>query len=443
MVKACFAMEEKPVTGPGDRSRFRRRRDDRKRRVRAWSACAAAGGIAAASLWLMLGGWAGAASAVAALLCGLSVGHRFMVAPRGIPILTYHSVSPDAAWLPWADEISVHPETLRNHLSAMRAMGCEIVSTRQLVEARLQGGALPRRPVVLHFDDGYFNNWVHAAPLLRRAAAPATFFASLDFVAPGDEARRSSNGDDSGYLNWAELAALDAEALFEVEPHGVDHGRVAVSDRPVGTLTAENWRSLAWMQWAEMPGPKHDWYLHDEPPAVPLGASVPESEGALASPAFRSGHRESAAEYRARVAAHLTRCIEEFAARLGRRATVFCWPENRVSATARDIAAAAGYRATTGGEGRNTASEAPAVLSRIHAGDRALGFRFGPAERLHIRAVIGLFEGNHYWYFVTGPMSLMRKAVLALGKQKRLASGRANVPIRHSPNLPVRTPVTR
>lgn len=405
------------MTGPVERPRIRRRRDERKRRVQAWAACAAGGGGGGLLLWLILGGWAGAALALGALLAGLAIGHRFMIAPPGVPILTYHSVSPDPSWLPWADEIAVHPETLRHHLAAIRGMGCEIISTRRFVEARRLGEKLPQRPVVLHFDDGYLDNWLYAAPILREAGAPATFFASLDFVAPGEELR--SGGDSRGYMNWAELAQLNAEPLFEVEPHGIDHGRVAVSGRTVGTLTAKNWRSLAWMQWAATPGSKHDWYLHESPPAVPLGSPVPESEGALAAPAFRDGRRESGEEYRARVADHLGRCVAEFERRLGRRPQTFCWPENRVSAAAREIAAALGYAATTGGECRNTASEPSSILSRIHAGDRALGFRFAPAERLHIRALIGLFEGNHYWYLVTGPMSLARRIVFALRRGGR------------------------
>jgi hypothetical protein len=419
------------------------RRNDRKRRIRAWSACLSAGAGAAFALWFAIGGTAGAAFAVAGFLAGFLWGHRFMMAPPGVPILTYHSVSPDAAWLPWADEISVHPNTLRNHLAAILASGRTIVSTRQFLEARLDGRPLPRRPVVLHFDDGYLDNWIYAAPLLREANAPATFYASLDFIAPGNRPRTVS-ADDRGYMNWEELAALDADPLFEVEPHGIDHGRVAVSARAVGTLTRSNWRSLAWMQWAALPGCKHDWYLWEEPPAVPLGAPVPESEGALAARAWLGDRSESEAEYRGRVAVHLRRCAGEFAARLGRPAATFCWPENRVSPVGREVAAATGYRATTGGQGRNTAAENPTILSRIHAGDRALGVRFAPAERLHIRAVIGLFEGNHYWYLVAGPMSLARRMVMALRPRiGRLGTGVPAVPIRHSPNLRPARPVSR
>ena len=421
------------MTGPAHRPTFRRRRADRNRRVRGWAALAGGGFAGGLALWLLIGGGLGVALGIAMLGAGLAVGHRLMIAPRGVPVLTYHSVSPDSSWLPWAGEIAVHPDTLRAHLEEMRAMGCEVVSTARLVEARLGLAALPRRPVVLHFDDGYLDNWLYAAPILRAAGAPATFFASLDFVAPGG-ALRQRGGDHRGYMNWTELAALDADPLFDVEPHGVDHGRVAVSTRVVARLTAANWRSLAWLQWAHMPGPKHDWYLAETPPAVPLGAPVPESEGALAAPALG----ETGAQYRARVARDLRRCIDAFEGRLGRTPAFFCWPENRVSETARAIAAELGYRAATGGEGRNTAAEPAPILSRIHAGDRALGIRFLPAERLRIRAAIGLFEGNHYWYLIAAPMDLARRLVLRLAARRK---ARQTVPPRHSGKSPAPRPV--
>jgi peptidoglycan/xylan/chitin deacetylase (PgdA/CDA1 family) len=241
---------------------------------------------------------------------------------------------------------------------------------------------------------------------------PATFFVSLDFINPGDELRRLGD-DHRGYMNWAEIRAIEADSLFEVEAHGVDHGRVPISDRQVATLDARNWRALAWVQWARTPGPKHDWFLAETPPAVPLGSPVFESEGALAAPAYAEGARETEQAFRSRVALHLGQCRTIFDRQLGRVPATFCWPENRVSDAGRDVASALGYRATTGGLGRNTAAEPVNILSRIHAGDRALGFRWGPADSLRIRATVRLFQGNHYWYLVAATMDLIGRTATA------------------------------
>ena len=64
-------------------------------------------------------------------------------------------------------EIAVAPETLARHLDALRAASCTILSTRDYLARRLAGAALPSRAVLLHFDDGYLDNWLAAAPILR------------------------------------------------------------------------------------------------------------------------------------------------------------------------------------------------------------------------------------------------------------------------------------
>ena len=374
------------------------RKQERKRRVLEWATIVAGGVVAAA--WLH--GVAGAAALTAALW----LGHRRMILPRGVAVLTYHSVAHDPKWLPWAYDISVAPETLARHLETAARMGCTIVGTRDYLARRAAGTPLPADTVLLHFDDGYLDNWLAALPILRAHRAPATFFASLDFVEPG-QSLRGRDAEPSGYMNWAELRAVEADPLFEVEPHGVDHGRIPLSDRSTGELTVANWRRHAWMQWAATDGPKYDWHRLVLPAAVPLGSRVPESGLALAS----VGVSETPADLEARIARHLALCQRVFESQLDRSPEVFCWPENAVVPEGRRIAASLGYRATTGGRQRNTASEPADVISRIHMGDRALGFRWLWAEGLHFRAATRLAQGNLYWYAAVGPMNLTRTFV--------------------------------
>lgn len=387
------------------------RKQERKRRWLAWLAIMAAALLVAAAGWALIGGAGGAILAALAIALGLAAGHRQLILPPGVAILTYHSVSEDAGWLPWADEITVHPDTLERHLDTLSAMGCTVMATRDYVRGRALDAGLPRRAVILHFDDGYLDNFVHAVPALVRRGMPATFFVSLDFVEPG-EAVRPAPADTSGYMNWAELRAIEALPGLEVEPHGIDHGRVPVSPRIVDRLHAGNWRRHAWLQWAATPGPKHDWFRQAQPAAVPLGAAVPESELALAARAWRGDALEEQAAFEARVEDHLARCRAAFSERLHRTPEIFCWPENRVSPEGRRIAAALGYRATTGGRQRNAPGECPETLSRIHMGDRALGWRWRAIEGLHLRAAVRLAQGNLYWYAAVGPMNLARACVM-------------------------------
>lgn len=386
------------------------RKGERIARTRRWAAIVAASAVIAGAAWLLLPApwqWA----AVTILAAGVALAHRQMIAAPGVAVLTYHSVSPDPAWLPWSREIAVHPATFERHLRTLRRMGVTIIGSRALTERRIAGAPVLANAVALHFDDGYLDNWRCAAPLLRAHDAAATFFASLDFVDPGKGVR--GDGALDGYMNWDELAALEADPRFEVEPHGVAHARVPTSDRVVGVLDAANWRTHAWMQWDATPGPKHDWYRRALPEAVPVGSAIPASGLALAEPAFRGGVRESEDSLHGRIARDLSACRATFERELGVAPKLFCWPENKSCPQGRVIARDLGYRATTGGSGRNTADESAGTISRIHVNDRALGFRWLAAEGLYLRAAVRLMQGNHYWYLLLAPMQVTRRVVFA------------------------------
>ena len=346
--------------------------------------------------------WGVAGLAGSLALAGLVVRGR-----RGVPVLTYHSVSPQADWLPWAAETSIRPETLDRHLHLFRRMGYDILQTEEWVRARREGLALPRRPLLLHFDDGYLDNRLHAWPILRKHGATATLFVSTDFVAPGTDLR--DRGPDDGYLNWEELRQMDRAPEWRVEAHGTDHGRVPTGPGRVGVLTAATLGTEAWMQWARMPGDKHDWYRRA--PVVPVGTPIPESRPALAGLALG----ETEADYRDRVARTLTMARDRIAAKLGRVPRLFCWPQNETSASARRIAAEAGFIATTAASHRNTAADPWTDLSRLHAGQDHAGLPSSWIDDLAMRAHLRCFEGVFIWALPLAAIGLLRRIVTRAG----------------------------
>jgi peptidoglycan/xylan/chitin deacetylase (PgdA/CDA1 family) len=352
-------------------------------------------------------------------------GHRWMKDEGGVPVITYHSVSEGEGWLPLYAKASVTPETFDRQLRMLRDMGCNVIPNRDLMNARKKGLTLPDRPVVLHFDDGYLDNWTAAYPILKRHKMPATVFASADFIEDGEKARSNLEDERSGaagrhalkwmgYLNWPELRALDESGLVDVQSHGTDHARVRTGPNEVDRLTPANWRDHAWMQWALMEGNKSKWFHGADPPCVPYGTSVYESGPALASLSWSEGGLESRAEYEARVTGALERSRSVLEAGLQKKIDVFCWPYNRATPAGRDLAELAGYAATTGGKGENRAEEDRRVISRMSVRERTLGFRWGWADRLAFRARVRLGHGNYYWYlpllafkvvgFVTKPL---------------------------------------
>ncbi len=357
----------------------------------------------------------------------LALWHRWMKREGGVPVLVYHSVTEERDWLPWSWEISLSPETFARHLETIRALGCQVVRTRDLVAARRTGKALPDRPVVIHFDDGYLDNWVAALPLLKRYQMTATIFVTLDFIEPGETPRPTL--DDvaagrcapeelrwAGYLNWAELRSMQESGVLEVEAHGVDHTRVEVGPRVVDTIGPENWRQLAWVQWRGMAGDKSGWFRLSEPPIVPYGAQVRENRPALSAPAWSADGQESEREYESRVGSALARCREVLGAGLGKEIEIFCWPYSVTNAKTHELALATGYLATTGGAGENRGGEDATVISRTPVTDRPFGWHWPAAESLALRAKLRLFQGNYYWYFLVLLMDQCRKLAVRLAR---------------------------
>ncbi len=347
----------------------------------------------------------------------------------GAPVLCYHSIS-DQGWVPWPTCI-VSLETFERHLQVLARGGFSVMRTTDLVAARLAGRRLPPRPVAIHFDDGYLDNWVAALPLLRRYGLQGSMFVSLDFIEDGDTLRptlddvaqgRVSARDLqwSGYVNWAEIAAMQRSGVIDVLPHGVDHGCVETGPRIVEHLTPENWRRLAWVQWREMPGSKAYWHRNATPPAVPLGTPVHQNAPALAARAWHPERGvESEIAYRERVRSQLSRCRQELEARLGRSIDVFCWPNNGTCDTARAIAERVGFRATTGGSGENRAEEDPRVLSRLGVGDRIAGWHWPAAEALGMYAGLRVFQGNYYWFYLLILFAGLRRLHRLLDARRR------------------------
>jgi peptidoglycan/xylan/chitin deacetylase (PgdA/CDA1 family) len=330
----------------------------------------------------------------------------------GVPIIVDHSVSPAPAWLPWADNISVRPDTFRRHMQILRRSGWNVIATRELVEARRAGRALPPRSVVLHFDDGYLDNFQIAMPILREAGFPATCFVSADFIEPGSAVRPTPGPGGQpppGYMTAEELRAMDADPLFEIAAHGLDHSRIPVGPRVVARLAASDWRLHAAYVWAWQRGSKARWFEAETPAPLAFGDAIHESDSALCGRWWRPDGQETDVERAARVTASLTTARERLEAILGRPVDLLCWPFDRWTDASRAAARAAGFRTVTGGRGENLPDEDPDLLSRVHIHDHAFGGGNLWLEEIAFRARLALLSGNFYATYPVALATLFRR----------------------------------
>jgi peptidoglycan/xylan/chitin deacetylase (PgdA/CDA1 family) len=90
---------------------------------------------------------------------------------NGCAVLLYHRV-----FKPTIDSqlLSVYPANFEQHLIFLKE-NYELISTQTLKE-RIITKTLTNRSICLTFDDGYFDNFSEALPILEKYQIPATIF---------------------------------------------------------------------------------------------------------------------------------------------------------------------------------------------------------------------------------------------------------------------------
>jgi peptidoglycan/xylan/chitin deacetylase (PgdA/CDA1 family) len=131
----------------------------------------------------------------------------------------YHVVSAPPPGAPYP-QLWVSRGRFASAMAALRRAGYNAVTLAAAVDAWRRGGPLPRRPVVITFDDGYRSDYTHAGPVLRRLGWPGVLNLELNNLRPGDitvpEVRRLIEWGweiDSHTITHPDLTTLGPAAL--------------------------------------------------------------------------------------------------------------------------------------------------------------------------------------------------------------------------------------
>src|ERR1700733_7268411 len=97
---------------------------------------------------------------------------------NSIPVLMYHHVSQSG------DSLTVSPENFESQISWLARNGFFTLTADEFARF-LHGSTMPRKSVLLTFDDGYLDNYVHAHSILLRYGLNAVMFLVTDRVHDG------------------------------------------------------------------------------------------------------------------------------------------------------------------------------------------------------------------------------------------------------------------
>lgn len=161
--------------------------------------------------------------AVVAALAGWYFGGPFV--KREVPILMYHHIGVDAQ-----DVWSVSPSDFERQMRQLKDEGYETVLPSDLVAYTQHRKSLPKKPVVITFDDGSQSVKEWAYPILKRHGYRAMVYLITEATADEPENRKESEGHPC--LTWSEVREMKKEGTFAFGAHTVHRDRALLVSQP-------------------------------------------------------------------------------------------------------------------------------------------------------------------------------------------------------------------
>ncbi|MFH0764441.1 MAG: polysaccharide deacetylase family protein [Candidatus Omnitrophota bacterium] len=124
-----------------------------------------------------------------------------------VPVLMYHSIDYNDR----VTKLSLSPESFRRQMEFLHKRRYNVLPLEKIIPYIEKKKKVPPGTVAITFDDGYYNNYKYAYPVLKKYNLPATIFVIVNKVgAPG-------------YLNWKEIKEMSDSGIITIGSHTMNH----------------------------------------------------------------------------------------------------------------------------------------------------------------------------------------------------------------------------
>ncbi|MGH4121983.1 MAG: polysaccharide deacetylase family protein [Clostridium sp.] len=130
----------------------------------------------------------------------------FQVNNSKIPILMYHSISYEKG-----NSLRVSKENFKMQMKYLKANNYTTLTVDELYSYMKTGKMVPKKPIIITFDDGYKDNYTNAYPILKELGLKATVFVITDTI-----------DVEKNFLTSKEIKSMDSSNL-RVESHTASH----------------------------------------------------------------------------------------------------------------------------------------------------------------------------------------------------------------------------
>ncbi len=124
-----------------------------------------------------------------------------------VPVLMYHAIDYNDK----ITKLSVKPESFERQMKFLHNNKYNIVTLDKVVSYLSKKEQIPPRTVAVTFDDGLYNNYRYAYPILKRYNIPATIFVIISKIG------------QPGYLGWKEMKEMSDSGIITIGSHTISH----------------------------------------------------------------------------------------------------------------------------------------------------------------------------------------------------------------------------
>ena len=150
-----------------------------------------------------------------------------------LPILMYHSILKTNKQ---KGKFVIAPDTFEDDLKYIKDNGYTTIVMKDLIDYVYENKGLPEKPIMLTFDDGYYNNYLYAFPLLQK------YDCKMVLSPIGKQCDVYSENKDRNpnyaHCSWDELKEMKDSGLVEIQNHSYNMHTITKNRR--GTKKNKN-----------------------------------------------------------------------------------------------------------------------------------------------------------------------------------------------------------
>ncbi|MFK7972298.1 MAG: polysaccharide deacetylase family protein [Bacteroidia bacterium] len=182
---------------------------------------------------------------------------------KPVPILYYHSVADHNRKRVWSF-LSCPVRIFEKQMAWLAKNGWYTCHWEEFSDHLEGKKALPEKSVLLHFDDGFLDNWTVAHPIMEKYGIKYSVLLTPDFIEQNNRIRPQSPQTPEaemynwwGYLSKGEIQKMVESGLADFQAHGATHTWYPSSDEIVDVYDGS--QTLPHLLWNVFPEAKPLW----------------------------------------------------------------------------------------------------------------------------------------------------------------------------------------